>query len=127
MFSGHRTFVGHPALMAMYVIDMLRYRTTGRSERANEVDSPRERILDVALRLFDERGYAATSMEAIRVAAGFRTKSSLYAHFPSKGALTHALFCRVLERETTALAPYLADVETASLCDLLGLAEHLVA
>lgn len=90
-------------------------------------DFPRQRILDVALRLFDERGYAATSMEAIRVAAGFRTKSSLYAHFRSKEDLTRTLFRRILSQETAVLAPHLPNAATASLHDLLGLAGHLVA
>ncbi|MCY0877577.1 MAG: TetR/AcrR family transcriptional regulator [Firmicutes bacterium] len=90
-----------------------------------ESDS-RTRILDVALQLFDQQGYAGTSMEAIRKAAGFRTKSSLYAHFPSKQSLSEALLERILAEETAALAPCLKPESQATLDDVLNLAERLV-
>ena len=48
----------------------------------------RERILDNALRLFAERGYEATSIGEIEVAAGLVPRSgALYKHFASKRAL----------------------------------------
>ena len=51
----------------------------------------RERILDNALRLFAERGYEATSIGEIEVAAGLVPRSgALYKHFPSKRALIDA-------------------------------------
>lgn len=89
-----------------------------------EEDSP-TRILNVALALFDQRGYVGTSMDAIRKAAGFRTKSSLYAHFPSKENLTATLLEKVLAEEAAALAPYLKPESDASLNDVLDLAEQL--
>lgn len=85
----------------------------------------RTRILNVALELFDRFGYVGTSMDAIRKAAGFSTKSSLYAHFPSKESLTATLLERVLAEETAALTPYLKPESDATLDDVLDLAEHL--
>ncbi len=89
-----------------------------------ESDS-RTRILDVALDLFDRLGYVGTSMDAIRKAAGFRTKSSLYTHFASKESLTVTLLERILTEETVALAPYLKSSHHATLDDVLKLAEQL--
>jgi AcrR family transcriptional regulator len=48
----------------------------------------RQRILDQAMRLFGEQGYAATTVAQIEAAAGLSPGSgSLYRHFPSKDAL----------------------------------------
>lgn len=49
-------------------------------------DQRRRQLLDVALGLFSERGFHATSMDDAAVAAGV-TKPVLYQHFPSKRAL----------------------------------------
>lgn len=48
----------------------------------------RQRIIDEAMRLFGEQGYAATTIAQIEAAAGLSPGSgSLYRHFPSKDAL----------------------------------------
>ena len=49
-------------------------------------DVRRQQLLDVALRLFAARGFAATTMDEIAEAAGV-TKPLLYQHFASKRAL----------------------------------------
>jgi AcrR family transcriptional regulator len=50
-----------------------------------------EDILDQAMRLFAERGYAATPVADIQVAAGMTPGSGgLYKHFPSKQSLLEA-------------------------------------
>ncbi len=49
-------------------------------------DQRREQLLEVALRLFAGRGFAATTMDDIASAAGV-TKPLLYQHFDSKRAL----------------------------------------
>ncbi len=85
----------------------------------------RTRILDAALQLFHQLGYVGTSMDAIRKAAGFRTKSSLYAHFPSKESLTTTLLKNILTEEAAALAPYVKPEAEAALSDVLDLSEHL--
>jgi AcrR family transcriptional regulator len=50
----------------------------------------RNRILDVALQLFAERGFAATSTREISERLGF-TKAALYYHFRTKDELLEAL------------------------------------
>ena len=48
----------------------------------------RQRIIDEAMRLFGDQGYAATTIAKIEAAAGLSPGSgSLYRHFPSKDAL----------------------------------------
>lgn len=54
-------------------------RTTRQTSKA----MTRERLLGEARRLFQERGYAATSLEQIAEAAGV-TKGAIYGHFSSK-------------------------------------------
>jgi TetR/AcrR family transcriptional regulator, mexJK operon transcriptional repressor len=56
----------------------------GRDSRAQQT---RERIRVAARRLFLQQGYQATSMDAIRVAAGVASKETLYRHYPSKERL----------------------------------------
>jgi AcrR family transcriptional regulator len=54
-------------------------------------DASRRRILDAALRLFAERGYAGTSVDAIVRAAGI-SPGLLYHYFPGKLDVLRALF-----------------------------------
>lgn len=65
--------------------------------------SVRERLADAALRLFNERGYAATSVREIVEAAGV-TKPVLYYHFESKEGLYNYLISRGFEEFTVTLA-----------------------
>ncbi|GLF97941.1 TetR/AcrR family transcriptional regulator [Streptomyces yaizuensis] len=69
--------------------------------------SRRERLLDEAVRLFDERGFQSVSTDDIGQAADV-TGPSLYRHFPSKNDLLVAAVVRAGEqrraRTTTALA-----------------------
>jgi AcrR family transcriptional regulator len=65
-------------------------------ERTREPQSTRERILDVALDLFVEEGYEATSLRQIAEVMGF-TKAALYYHFRSKDDLLLALHLRLHE------------------------------
>lgn len=54
-------------------------------------EASRRRILDTALRLFAERGYASTPVDAIVQAAGI-SPGLLYHYFPSKLDLLRAVF-----------------------------------
>jgi AcrR family transcriptional regulator len=59
----------------------------------------RERIVDEAMRLFSERGYAATSIAKIEAAAGLTPGAGgLYHHFDSKEAVLAAGIERQLAR-----------------------------
>ncbi|MGZ6929514.1 MAG: TetR/AcrR family transcriptional regulator [Acidimicrobiia bacterium] len=62
----------------------------------------RSQLLDVAIEIFAERGFHATSMDDIAEAAGV-TKPVLYQHFPSKRALYRELLDDVDGRLTDQL------------------------
>jgi AcrR family transcriptional regulator len=62
----------------------------------------RERILDVALDLFVEKGYEKTSLREIAERMGF-TKAALYYHFASKADLLMALHLRLHHLTEAAL------------------------
>jgi len=68
----------------------------------------RQLILDTALRLFEQRGYAGTTMRAIAEEAGV-TPSNAYYWFASKDELVQAFYLRIqtehAERAAVALAP----------------------
>lgn len=65
------------------------------SEAASDAEkTTRERILDIALDLFTEKGYDKTSLREIADRVGF-TKAALYYHFSSKGDLLMALHLRL--------------------------------
>jgi AcrR family transcriptional regulator len=59
---------------------LLRPRTAPGTTRAT---TPRDRVLDEAIRLFRQHGYAAVSVEAIGTAAGL-DQSSVYRHYTGK-------------------------------------------
>jgi AcrR family transcriptional regulator len=62
-----------------------------------DTDRPtRDRILDVALELFIDKGYEKTSLREIAERMGF-TKAALYYHFASKGDMLIALHLRLHE------------------------------
>jgi AcrR family transcriptional regulator len=69
---------------------------------AGETTSTRDRILDVALDLFIEKGYDKTSLREIAEQLGF-TKAALYYHFESKADILMALHLRLHEFGREAL------------------------
>jgi AcrR family transcriptional regulator len=66
----------------------------------------RAHLIDVATRLFTERGYDGTSIEAVLTESGV-SRGSLYHHFPGKDAL----FWAVLEGVATRVGGQLAEAE----------------
>ncbi|HTX01804.1 MAG TPA: helix-turn-helix domain-containing protein [Acidimicrobiales bacterium] len=76
-------------------------RTRGRVGRPRT--STRERILDVALELFSERGYDQTSLREVADELGF-TKAALYYHFEKKEDILLALHLRLHDLGSSALS-----------------------
>jgi AcrR family transcriptional regulator len=68
----------------------------------SEPKSTRERILDVALDLFIEKGFDKTSLREIAEQLGV-TKAALYYHFASKEDILMALHMRIHDFGTEAL------------------------
>ena len=58
-------------------------------DRSDQKARSRARIIEVASRLFRERGYRATSVDDLMAGAGL-TRGGFYAHFADKGALLRA-------------------------------------
>jgi AcrR family transcriptional regulator len=81
--------------------------TTGRRLSAGE---RRDQLFDVALSLFAERGYAATTMDDIAEAAGV-TKPLVYQHFDSKRALYLELMDFVSRKLIDAIAHSTAQAD----------------
>ena len=73
----------------------------------------RERLLEAAERLYLERGYGATSIEAVVEAAGL-TKGALFHHFDSKHDLALALIERYAESDRRMLEQNIARAERLS-------------
>jgi AcrR family transcriptional regulator len=65
------------------------------SRRRAQAEATRTDILDAAQRLFERRGYAATTMEAIAAEAGVALKT-VYVAFESKSGLLRALWNHLL-------------------------------
>ncbi len=75
------------------------------------VDSTRDRILNEALRLFADHGYAGTSIASIEKAAGLSPHSgALYTHFGSKQEVMAAAVQRAIQTAEASftLAPMLS-------------------
>jgi AcrR family transcriptional regulator len=71
-------------------------KNLSKSNSPLEGKDSREVILTVALELFTTRGYDGTSIDDIRLQAGFKSKASLYSHFKSKEDVADALMRRIL-------------------------------
>ena len=76
-------------------------------------DATRDRILDVAQRLIQTRGFSAFSYADIAVEIGIR-KASIHHHFATKSALGLALMTRYRVVFSAALAQILEDRPTAT-------------
>ncbi len=71
----------------------------------SKADRTRSNILDEATRVFNRKGFSATSINDILKASG-TTKGSLYFHFSSKGEIG----LEVLKREKQAFMSFLDDI-----------------
>ena len=68
--------------------------STDRSRKAEQADRTRASLMQVARRLFADRGYAGTATEEIVQQAGV-TRGALYHHFRDKRDLFEAVFIEV--------------------------------
>ena len=73
----------------------------------------RERILDAASKLVVERGFTATTVDAVLDASG-TTKGAFFHHFDSKAALGHALVERYAAGDLDMLEDFMGRAEAAS-------------
>ncbi len=80
-------------------------RTVANGQRLT-ADARRRQLIDVALRLFAEHGYAAATMDEIAEAAGV-TKPLLYQHFESK----RALYLELMDDFSRMLVEAILEVE----------------
>ncbi|MEX0169996.1 TetR family transcriptional regulator [Streptomyces sp. LMG1-1-1.1] len=67
------------------------------------LDAQRVAVVDAALGLLAEQGYAGCTMAAVAARAGIAT-GSVYRHFPSKAELAVELFRTVVRREVAAVS-----------------------
>lgn len=75
------------------------------------LDAQREAVLQSAVLLLADRGYAGCTMAAVADRAGIAT-GSLYQHFANKAELSVELFRRVVNREIAAVHEALARQDT---------------
>jgi AcrR family transcriptional regulator len=78
---------------------------------AEQAKPRKEEILDVATRLFAERGYEGASMNDVAEAVGMR-KASLFYHFATKDALYEAVLDRLVASLQLALEAIYASSGT---------------
>lgn len=79
------------------------------SIREAQKQMTRRLLLEKALELFEQKGYAATTVDDIAVAVG-TTRATFYAHYPSKGHLMLVLVERSNRILTEADVPPLRSV-----------------
>ncbi|HSS10216.1 MAG TPA: helix-turn-helix domain-containing protein [Acidimicrobiales bacterium] len=85
------------------------------SKNAERGQATRQRLISVATRLFAERGFEGTSIDAILHEAGV-SRGSLYHHFGSKEALFEAALTAIMEetgRQTVVAAAGASDAASA--------------
>src|SRR5215472_19130947 len=82
------------------------------AERAARGGDKRQRILDAAVRVFAKKGFYATRVSEIAMAAGV-ADGTIYLYFESKDALLVSLFEDRVERLLAFLAAELPRARTA--------------
>lgn len=83
------------------------------TSRSKSAAKTKERLLDAALTLFSQQGYAATGIRDILQHAGV-TQPTLYHHFADKASLLQALIERHYGESQEQLARIVASEETIS-------------
>jgi len=83
-------------------------RRTGRPPSYVDGRSLPERLVDVACRLFAEKGFEGTSVQDVVAAAGV-TKGAMYHYFSSKDDLLYEIYGRVLRMQLERLEKFAAE------------------
>ena len=80
-----------------------------RQKSETKSEATRKRVLDIAARMFRERGYAATTLNEVAKAAALK-KGSLYYHFDSKEQLVEEVLSIGIARVSEAVEVALAKI-----------------
>src|SRR6478609_6866480 len=91
--------------------------------RVLQKEQTRQRLLDTALELFESKGYSATTIDDIAVAAG-TTRVTFYAHFASRRAIIAASTAAAVEPEIRDLVDEWSEEVVGDITDGLDLAER---
>jgi AcrR family transcriptional regulator len=67
------------------------------TEKTTKKIITQDEILQVALKLFAQKGYFNTSLTDIKDAVGLKTPSGIYQHFKNKQAIADALYASILD------------------------------
>lgn len=85
----------------------------------------RQKLLDISLQLFRERGFDQTTMRDIAKAAGMATGAAYY-HFPSKDAIVAAYYHTVQETHLAAMQASFASASSGGATGNATLRDRLV-
>ena len=80
---------------------------------SKKAEITKTRILDAAQSLILDRGFAATSVDAIQEAAGI-SRGTFFYHFPSKDDLAKELLHRYAKNDATMIEGYMSRAEKLS-------------
>jgi AcrR family transcriptional regulator len=94
--------------------------------RARRKEARPGEIIDAALRLFADRGYAATKLEDVATAAGIG-KGTIYLYFPTKEDLFRAVVRQAVLPNLEAATALTADPATSAADILRAIAERFLA
>src|SRR3954462_14650083 len=78
-----------------------------RLSRAEQQKQTRQRIVEAAAQLFEDRGFHATSVDQVAAAAGY-TKGAVYSNFASKEDLFFAVYERRVDRTVVEMESEIA-------------------
>ena len=86
------------------------HATSASPPRQRRKEARPQELIDAALELFAEKGFAATRSEEVAARAGV-AKGTLYLYYPSKEELLKAVISQRLSSEIAAVAEYSASYE----------------
>lgn len=106
---GENPVTAAPALHTIFGMS-LHAIATGTPRRRLPATTRHAQIVDAALQVFADKGYAAARIDDIAAAAGL-SKGGIYTHFKSKEEIFEALLTRVLQPPRPAEVPRPEDLQ----------------